>query len=47
TAQEKLFVIVYLERALGATVYRTADLFKIELKQIRDWQNKRGQLIIA
>ncbi|CAG8586757.1 9853_t:CDS:2, partial [Cetraspora pellucida] len=43
TAREKLFVITYLERAPGATVCGTADLFKIELKQIREWCNKRVQ----
>ncbi|CAG8826598.1 3595_t:CDS:1, partial [Dentiscutata erythropus] len=47
TAREKLFVISYLERIPGATVRGTADKFQVQPKQIRDWKNKREELLLA
>ncbi|CAG8551982.1 12981_t:CDS:2, partial [Cetraspora pellucida] len=47
TAWEKLFMIAYLEKIPGATVRRTADLFKVQPMQIREWRNKQGELMMA
>ncbi|CAG8770778.1 19620_t:CDS:1, partial [Cetraspora pellucida] len=47
TAREKLFVITYLKHVPGATVHGTADKFNIQPKQIREWRNKEGELLLA
>ncbi|CAG8825506.1 7820_t:CDS:1, partial [Cetraspora pellucida] len=47
TAREKLFVIAYLKHVLGATVHGTADKFNIQPKQIWEWHNKEGELLLA
>jgi DDE superfamily endonuclease/Tc5 transposase DNA-binding domain/Brinker DNA-binding domain len=46
-AREKLTILMYLEKSPIASVRNTATKFDIQPNQIRDWRNKREQLIAA
>ena len=44
-AHEKLAIIIYLEKHPSHSIRTTAIAFNIELKQVRDWHNKKEELM--
>jgi transposase-like protein len=44
-AREKLTIITYLEKHPSQSVRATATAFNIEPKQVRDWRNKKEELM--
>ena len=44
-AHEKLAIITYLEKHPSHSICATATAFNIKLKQVRNWHNKKEELM--